>query len=302
MKIAIVGSGAIGLYYGARLQRIGEQVHFLMRGDLQTAQQSGVRVLTPEEDFTLHPVKAHDSTQDIGICDLVIVALKATSNTLLGELLPPLIGEGTSILTLQNGLGSDRSLAELFPENKVCSGLCFVCLNRIAPAVVQNFMLGSVSIGPYGETPLAEAEKLTSLFTSAGVKTRCEKDLQLVQWKKLVWNVPFNGLTIAAGGVTTDAIVNSPELLAEARGLMEEVIAGAAAIGMTIDRSFIDRQIQQTIPMQAYKPSSVIDFLEGRRVEVEAIWGEPLRQAKAADASMPKLEMLYALLKQLCSK
>ncbi|MDQ8203150.1 2-dehydropantoate 2-reductase [Pelagicoccus sp. SDUM812003] len=299
MKIAIVGSGAIGLYYGAMLQRAGHELHFLFRSDYEAARRDGVRIVTPSEEFQLE-VNAHRDTGSIGICDLVVIALKATSNYALADLLPPLVGEKTQLLTLQNGLGNDRLLGELFPRNSVFGGLCFVCLNRIAPAAAQNFMPGSVSIGAYRQRGDGEVEALGKAFEAAGVKTRVEANLALVQWKKLVWNVPFNGLTVAAGGVTTDVIVQSKELLEEARALMLEVISAAGALGLEIDSSFANKQIDVTIPMKAYKPSSMIDFVEGRAVEVEAIWGEPLRRGQEAGVSMPKLELLHGLLACIC--
>lgn len=300
MKIAIIGSGAIGLYYGALLQQSGQDVAFLMRSDYEVASQTGIRVVRKHDELNLGRVDAYRETAEIGICDLVVVSMKATGNHVLAELLPPLVDAHTKLLTLQNGLGNDQLLSDLFPDNKIFGGLCFVCLNRTAPAVVENFMPGSVSIGPFEEADLPEAKQLVELFNQAGVKTRCESNLQQVQWKKLVWNVPFNGLAIAAGGVTTDVIVGSSALCAEARGLMLEIMSVAKHFGYDFGAGFEDYQIKITRPMEGYRPSSMIDFVEGRPVEVEAIWGEPLRQAKAAGVSMPKLEMLYALLKQIC--
>ncbi|MDQ8182896.1 2-dehydropantoate 2-reductase [Pelagicoccus sp. SDUM812005] len=300
MKIAIVGPGAIGLYYGALLQRSGQEVAFLMRSDLAVAKEKGVKVVKKDETFVLDTVAAFGDAAEIGICDLVVVAMKATGNDGLAKILPPLVGEGTKLLTLQNGLGNDRLLAELFPENTVLGGLCFVCLNRTAPAVVENYMAGSVSIGPRVEGDLAAAREIADLFAAAGLKTRCEPKLREVQWKKLVWNVPFNGLAIAAGGVTTDMIVENEALCAEARALMAEILAAAQRFGYDFGDGFADYQIEITRPMGPYRPSSMIDFVEDRSVELEAIWGEPLRQAKEAGLAMPKLELLYALLKRLC--
>ena len=131
------------------------------------------------------------------------------------------------------------------------------------------------------------------------MKCSSSDNLAELQWKKLVWNVPFNGLSIAAGGITTDLILASAELEALVRLLMTEVIEAAAVLGHQIPRTLIEKQIASTRPMGAYRPSSLIDYLEGREVEVEAIWGEPLRRARQAGAAVPRLEMLYALLKRL---
>lgn len=300
MKIAIVGCGAVGLYYGARLERSGQEVHFLMRSDYASARAAGISVVASDGDFVVSPARAHRDPVSIGICDLVIVSLKTTSNDALPALLGPLVGDRTALLTLQNGLGNDELLAMLFPWNSILSGLCFVCLNRVAPAKVESFLLGSVSIGAFSPAATGLAQEVVAMFAKSGVETRFAADLRLTQWKKLVWNVPFNGLAIAAGGVATDVIIGRDELMELTRALMQEVLDGAAALGLTIEPSYIDFQIDRTRKMGAYKPSSMIDFLDGRPVEVECIWGEPLRRAQGAGAKLPRLEMLYALLKQLC--
>ncbi len=302
MKIAIIGSGAIGLYYGAQLQRSGHELRFLMRSDYQAAKASGIEVRAYDGGFGLPRVDVHRSTATMGGCDLVIIGLKTTSNEALPDLLRPIVGPDTMLLTLQNGLGNDRLLAELYPANVILGGLCFICLNRVAPAVVENFIHGSISIGPYRSEHLPSARRVAEHFEAAGLETRLEADLSLAQWKKLVWNVPYNGLTIAAGGVPTNVVMNSPSLLDQTRALMNEVIAGASALGLLIRPEFAEEQIERTWEMGAYKPSSMIDFVDGRPVEVESIWGEPLRQARAAGAKLPKLEMLYALLRALCRR
>jgi 2-dehydropantoate 2-reductase len=140
---------------------------------------------------------------------------------------------------------------------------------------------------------------VAELFTRAGVRCQVNDRLAWLRWKKLVWNVPFNGLSIAAGGVTTDQILAEPALEAEVRALMQEIIGAAGRLGFDIPVSFIDQQIEHTRPMGPYKPSSLIDYLAGRAVEVESIWGEPLRRAQAAGAAVPKLALLYALLVRL---
>lgn len=300
MKICIVGCGAVGLYYGARLQKAGEEVHYLLRGDYEAVKSDGIRVRAPDGDFHLPLVNAHRKSSQIGECDLVIVALKATANDLLDELISPLIGDSSRVLTLQNGLGSDSQLAGLFGAEKVLGGLCFVCLNRTSPGVVENFHLGSIAIGNYRRPVDSYVEELSCLFEKAGVECRTYDEFRFAQWKKLVWNVPFNGLAIAAGGITTDLILKDDALTREAKALMLEIIGAAKLLAMEIKPDFADRQIEITYPMKAYKPSSLIDFLEKRPVEVEAIWGEALREGKAAGMEMPRLEMLYSLLRALC--
>jgi 2-dehydropantoate 2-reductase len=298
--IAIVGSGAIGLYYGAKLALAGADVRFLMRSDLAAVRARGSLLLQEKNDITeLRPVAAFGSTKEIGPVDLVIVTLKTTANSELARLLPPLLGPHTVIFTLQNGLGSDEQLAALFGAERVMGGLAFIAATRTAPGEVMCYHPGSIALGEFGRPPQDRTRALAAQFEAAGVKTRVVDDLAEARWCKLVWNIPFNGLAIVAGGVATDRLCADPLLAEEVRALMREVQLAAGRLGFIIPDKFLQQQFDVTPPMGAYRPSSLVDFLAGREVEVEAIWGEPLRRAQAAGASMPRLEKLYASLKKL---
>src|SRR4051812_26753169 len=124
MKIAIVGCGALGSYYGAKLCRDGQEVHFLLRSDYDVVRRRGVEIISDEGNFHVNP-KCAKAPEEIGVCDLILIGLKATANDQFAKLLPPLVGENTAILTLQNGLGNEEQLAALFGKEKVLGGLCF---------------------------------------------------------------------------------------------------------------------------------------------------------------------------------
>ena len=290
-KIAVVGSGAVGIYYGARLAAAGEDVCFLLRSDFDHVREHGLRVESVDGDFLLEDVRCEKLTSDIGEVDLVIVAWKATANHLADEVVSPLIGEGTRLLVLQNGLGNCEYYAELFGAHRVYGGLCFVCINRVSPGHVQHTASGLMRVGAHvgSECPDGWVE----VCNEAGFPFEWVESLEKAQWMKLVWNIPFNGLAIAEGGVDTARLLGELDLEDEARALMREVIDCAAAFGHEIDDAFIDHQIAITLPMKAYKPSSMIDFVAGRPVEVEAIWGEPLRRARDMGVEVPRLEVLY---------
>jgi 2-dehydropantoate 2-reductase len=297
-RIAIVGSGAVGCYYGGRLAQHGHEVHFLMRSDYEEVKRRGLKIQSHLGDFHLPQVNCHRSTAEIGACDLVIIAMKATANEVLLELLPPLLKEKTMILTLQNGLGSDDFLARHFGSAHVLGGLCFVCINRIAPGVIHHIAQGQISLGEHSGGPQVRTEVLAVEFQRCGIECRVEPSLIAARWKKLVWNIPFNGLSIAAGGKDTAAILADAVLEQRVRGLMREIIETAGRLGHAIPLSLIDDMIERTRTMCAYKPSSLIDFLAGSEVELEAIWGEPVLRAKAAGIEMPQVERLYEELKE----
>lgn len=296
-RIAIIGSGAVGCYYGGRLAQHGHEVHFLMRSDYEHVNQHGLKIRSVDGDFDLPEVHCHRSTAAIGECDLVIIAMKATANELLLSLLPPLLHQKSKILTLQNGLGSDDFLARHFGSAHVLGGLCFVCINRIAPGVIHHIAQGQIALGEHSGPPQVRTEALAVEFRRCGIDCKVEPSLIAARWKKLVWNIPFNGLSIAAGSKDTAAILADPVLEQRVRDLMREIIETAGRLGHGIPLSLMDDMIERTRTMSAYKPSSLIDFLAGSEVELEAIWGEPVRQAKAAGIEMPQVERLYQELK-----
>lgn len=299
-SIAIVGSGAVGAYYGAKLARAGADVRFLLRSDLEIVRERGLRVEERDGAFTLSPVNAHGDTASIGACDLVIVALKATANGALIDLLPPLLHARTTILTLQNGLGADEEIAAQFGATRVVGGLCYVCINRTAPGVIACSSYGSVTLGEFFGPATERTRALAAWFERAGLKPVLTDHLAEARWRKLVWNVPFNGLSVAVGGgVTTDKIMADPALVERARRLMEEIVRAAAAYGHVIPPSYVEQQFVVTARIGAYAPSSLVDYRAGREVEIEAIWGEPLRRAQSAGVPTPELARLYAELRTL---
>ncbi|MDR1817899.1 MAG: 2-dehydropantoate 2-reductase [Puniceicoccales bacterium] len=308
LKIAVIGAGAIGAYYGCALARAGHDVRFLLRSDLEAVRRDGFRVrifaggaagAALTDEFRIQPAAAFASTAEIGACDLVIIALKSTANDLFAKLLPPLDNGRTLFLTLQNGMGNAEQLAAIFGASRVAAGLCFVCINRVAPGVIENYQLGRIRFAEAAGTATARTHALAELFGVTGSECRVTDSLDKALWQKLCWNIPFNGLAIAAGGVTTDIIAGSAPLRELAEGLMREVQAAAGACGVEISDAHLAAQIPSVAGMGAYKPSSLIDYLAGRPVEVEAIWGEPLRRGEARGVAMGRLSALYSLLRYL---
>lgn len=297
-RIAIIGSGALGCYYGARFAKAGEDVHFLVRNGRAAVMARGIKIKTPTERLHLRKPQVYGTAEEIGPCDVVLVALKATANDQLARLLPPLLRPGTVVLTLQNGLGVEEPVAEVAGAENVVGAICFIACMRLAPGTVTCSFPGLVMLGEFGRPAGARTKQLAALFVRAGVKCEAQDNLEEQRWRKLVWNVPFNGLAITAG-VTTDVIMADEGLRTLARRLMEELVDAAAKFGHEIPRSFLDVQFERTAKMGRYRPSSLIDYQEGREVELEEIWGEPVRRAKTQGVPVPRLEMLYWLIKRL---
>jgi 2-dehydropantoate 2-reductase len=296
--IAVVGSGAMGAYYGGRLAHAGQDVHFLLRGDYDAVRRRGWTVRSCDGDFTIPPgrVRAYNDPAKMPRADLVLVTLKTTANDQFEPLIRPLVKHDTTILTIQNGLGNEERLAELFGAEKILGGAAFVCINRIEPGVVHHICDGLISLGEFSQPAGERLRMLAALLKTSGIPTRVLENLRHARWEKLVWNVPFNGLS-AVLDQTTDLLIGSEPGEQLVRSLMTEVLAGAKAVGVELPCSLIDAKINATRAMGAYKTSMHLDMQAARPMEVEAIFGCPLRTAQAAGAQLPRLEMLYRLLK-----
>ncbi len=298
MKVAVVGSGALGLYYGAMLQRSGIEVRFLLRRDYQAISERGLTVTSPDGDFYLPEVKGYRSSADIGEVGLVIVGLKTFANDRLIEMLRPLMTPESAVLTLQNGLGNEELLAGAFGQERVLGGVAFLCSNRGEPGTVHHLGQGPIRLGEFAGGLSERARAIAGMLTRAGVPCEAVADLAKARWEKLVWNIPFNGLC-ALTGQPTDALLAHPATRRQILALMAEVIAGANAqrLSQPIDgEPFIARMIELTEGMGPYRPSMMIDRLEKRPLELEAIYGIPLRRAGQQGQPMPRVEMLHALL------
>lgn len=300
-RIAVVGAGAVGSYYGGMLAHGGHDVHFLLRSDLETVRKKGLTIFTKGERIHLPTVQAAATSDAIGPVDLVIIALKTTGNAAMLELLPPLIGPNTALLTLQNGLGNEEFLAEHWGAERVLGALCFVCINRTAPGEIRHLDHGSISIGEYGRPVSPRVRAITEAFGAVGIEANPVENLQEEHWRKLLWNIPFNGLSIAARA-NVEQVLADPELRILARELMAEGLEAARALGLNIPDSFADWQVERSHSMGPYRTSSMIDFELGNPVEVEAIWGEPVRQGMKAGAAMPRTQMLYRLIQHLAAR
>ncbi|MBW4056681.1 MAG: putative 2-dehydropantoate 2-reductase [Proteobacteria bacterium] len=299
MKIAMVGSGALGLYYGALLQRGGHEVHFLLRSDYDAIMSNGLTVHSINGDFYLPSVSGHTTSDTIGTVDLVVVGLKAFANNCLQNLIQPLIAADTHILTLQNGLGNEELLADLFGPERVLGGVAFLCSNRGEPGHVHHLGAGRIIIGEYQSLDNLRLERIASVFTSSGIECSTTGDLKKARWEKLVWNIPFNGLC-ALLQQTVDQLLRVPGCRKLVRELMIEVITAANAqhLNEAISENYADSMLEFTDGMGVYKPSMQIDREEGRELETQAIFRVPLEYGRQQGVSMPRTEMLVVLLEQ----
>lgn len=300
---AIIGTGAVGGFYGARLHRAGAEVHFLLHTDYRHVRRHGLRVDSADGDFVLPKVRAYGRVAHLPPCDVVVVALKTTHNHLLPELLPPVMKPQGIVLLLQNGLGEEDRVAAIVGPGLVMGGLSFLCSNKVGPGHICHLDYGRVALAEYGAKgrPRGVTPRMRAVardFRKAGIPVSLERDLLLARWKKLVWNVPFNGLSVVLNALTNELMARR-ETRELARELMHEVVRGAAACGRTLPASFVGKMLRDTERMKPYKTSMMLDCEHRRPMEVEAIYGNPLRAARKAGVELPRTAMLYQELKFL---
>jgi 2-dehydropantoate 2-reductase len=315
MKVAVIGPGAVGGYYGAKLCRAGHEVHFLLRSDYEYVRRHGVKIISPEGDFNARP-KCASRPDEIGSADLVLIAIKTTANDVLRSLVPPLVNPASAVLTLQNGLGNEEFISQFVNSEQILGALCFVCLNRIEPGIIQHLAHGKIEMGEFGRWPEPRTHDIASAFRHAGVPCSVRDNLEKAHWEKLVWNIPFNGLGVASCAgyeacisgnavgrkcecLTTNRLLADEKWHGLVRELMAEVISAGNANGLNIPEELAQDLIDKTRIMGAYKPSTLIDFERGAPVELDSLFLEPLRRAEQKQILMPRLRTLCAVLKTL---
>lgn len=294
---AVIGTGAVGGFYGALLQRAGKEVHFLLHSDYEYVRRHGLTIFSPDGDFALPLVRAYDNPQAMPRCDVTIIALKATANNILPDILPHVVNEKGVVLLLQNGYGQEEAIAAIAGVKTILAGLCFICTTKTAPGAICHQDYGSVILAQYtkDDSPSGITEIMQQLaadFTSAGIKVELNADLIETRWRKLVWNIPFSGLTTLFN-IDTFQVVNNLHLHKLAQELMLEIIEGAFALERIVPESFMEKMLTDTKLMRPYFPSMKLDFDAGKAMELDALYKKPLTAAAQHGQNLKRIEMLY---------
>lgn len=280
------------------LARAGFDVHFLLHSDAEHVRQHGLRVDSKLGDFHLHDVQVYDDAEAMPACDVTILALKTTNNHLLPRLLPGPTGTGGTVLVLQNGLDVEADAAAVVGPGRVLGGCCFLCSNKVGPGHIHHLDYGRIVFGRYsppsatpaGRDPLAES--IAEDLQSAGIDALTTDDLWLARWRKLMWNIPFNGLSVVLDA-STKALIEDDKALELITAVMQEVATASAGCGREQPADAIEKTLDHTRQMVPYDSSMRLDYKAGRPMELSAILGNPIRAARQVGVPMPRVEMLY---------
>ena len=296
MKFSIIGTGAIGGFYGARLARAGQDVHFLLHSDYDFVAEHGLQVDSCDGSFHLQSPYIYRSTADMPESDVVLVALKSVNNHLLPDLLRPLLHERTLVVLIQNGIGLEHDLQQHFPDLWLAAGLAFICSSKTEPGRISHQCYGSINFGNYSCKDEDLMSRTVEAVREAGIEANLVEYYQ-ARWKKAVWNMPFNGMTVALH-TQTDRLLANPVTERLIFEQMMEVIGAANALGISaLDETFAQKMMQMTDDMVPYSPSMKLDFDYHRPMEIDYLYSRPIYEARKVGFDMPKLAMLEAELR-----
>jgi 2-dehydropantoate 2-reductase len=296
LSYSIIGMGAIGGYYGGKLAKAEREVHFLLHSDYQYVLQNGLRIDSCDGDFYLPHINAYAATKDMPKTDVIIVGMKSVKNhDVLPELLRPIVHENSIVILIQNGIELEDDLQKEFPRLQIVAGLAFICSAKVGPGHVSHQCYGNINLGNYS-CQQEKFEVLLQDMTDAGIQA-AEVAYMEARWKKAVWNMPFNGMTVALN-TSTDQLLKNAATRQLIYDQMLEVIGAANALGVkTLTSEFADKMMQMTDEMVPYSPSMKLDFDYHRPMEIEYLYSRPIAEAKKVGFEMPKLAMLEAELK-----
>lgn len=292
MNYTVIGTGAIGGYYGGKLMKAGRQVHFLLHSDYEYVKEHGLQIDSCDGDFHLDDVKAYNDTKQMPKADVVLVGLKSINNHLLKDMLTLIIDSQTTVVLIQNGIGLEADLQAEFPDLQIVAGLAFICSGKVGPGRISHQCYGSINLGNYS-CPEERFHQILTDFQEAGIEA-AEVPYLEARWKKAVWNMPFNGMTVALN-TSTDKLLKNPSTRQLIYDQMMEVIGAANALGISaLTSEFADKMMEMTDAMVSYSPSMKLDFDNHRRMEIPYLYTRPIAEAKKVGFDMPKLAMLEA--------
>lgn len=296
MKYSIIGTGGIGGYYGGRLAQHGHDVNFLLHSDYNHVKNNGLRVDSVNGDFFLEHPKVYDDAGRMPLSDVVLVCLKTTNNHLLPSLLSQVADEHTVVVLIQNGIGVEADVQRELPHLQLVAGLAFICTAKIAPGHINHQCYGQINLGNYSCRNEEVLAQIAEDFTNSGIKAGIVP-YETARWRKAVWNMPFNGMTVALN-TQTDLLLKNHSTRQLIREQMMEIVHATRQLGVEgVDERFVEKMISMTDEMTPYSPSMKLDFDLHRPMEIEYIYTRPLQLAREAGKPMHKLEMLEAELR-----
>jgi 2-dehydropantoate 2-reductase len=296
-EVLVVGAGAIGAFYGSLLAKAGAEVSVVCRSDYETVKESGFTIESADlGSYHFAPKQVLRNVHDYReTADYVLLCTKMLPDADRAALLRPVAAPQTALVFIQNGVDIEQEMLDAFPGNEVVSGLAFICCNRLKPGLIAHLAYGRLALGTLPGSVSAKTRELCRLFQASGIECHATDKIVAERWLKCVWNAPFNPLSVLSDGLSTAEILGTEEALV--RHIMQDVCRIAEGLGHPLPADAVERNIENTYRMPPYKTSMLLDYEQGRPLEIEAILGNALRAARRANVPCPYLEAVYASLR-----
>jgi 2-dehydropantoate 2-reductase len=299
MRIAVMGSGAVGGYFGAKLAAAGNPVAFIARGKhLAAMHASGLRVNSPNGDLEIRQAQFTDRPETLGQVELVLFCVKSYDTESAAKSIAPLLSERSQILSLQNGIDNPDKLARIYGANKVLPGVVYIGAQLSAPGIITHSIGGKIIFGQMDGAVGDSAKDLLRALTAAGIPSEASAAIRQVQWRKLLWNAPFCAISCLSRANTRE-IVGSASLSRLARDCMVEVQAAARTQDIELPPSLFDEVMSFSRAMGEFKPSMLQDLEAGKPLEYDAFNGVIVNALEANGQAAPLNSSFFAMLKFL---
>jgi 2-dehydropantoate 2-reductase len=299
MKILVMGAGAVGSYFGARLRASGEDVVLCARGDhLRALREHGLDLKSIRGDLRID-VTATDTPRDFAPYDLILFCVKAYDTEAAAREISGCLAPGAAILTLQNGVENEAKLAAIFGREAVMGGNARVGVEVVAPGRIVHLSSGHIDFGELDGRQTERTAKIAEVFRRAGILGQVSADIMSARWDKLVWNGAFNTVTTLTRRRVGE-VLDDPEGMKLLRTMMQEIVNVARAEGAKIGDDRIDAYFAHSQKnLRELKTSTQQDLERGKRLEYEALSGAVVRAARRHGISVPTVETVYALMRLL---
>lgn len=301
MRVAVMGAGAVGGYFGARLAASGHEVSFIARGrHLETMRAEGLKVKSVQGDLHIRSLFASEPTE-IGPVDLILFCVKSYSTEEAAKELAPLVGKETIILSLQNGVDNPEKIAALWGKSRTLAGVVYIAAEVLSPGTIGHSAGGRIVLGEPDGGVSEETEAVHRLFAAARVPCAISTEIRKVMWGKLVWNAPFCAIACLTRA-TAQEIVESEFLNKLAIDCMEEVRGAARCQEIDLGPEVIEEALNLSRGLGDFKPSMLQDLEAGKPLEHEAFNGIVVKLLRQAGKAAPVNGMFYAALEFLDRK
>ncbi|MDR4498836.1 MAG: ketopantoate reductase family protein [Candidatus Scalindua sp.] len=301
MKILVIGTGAVGGYFGGMLVKGGEDVTFVARGEyLESLKTRGLKIRSHEGDLSLK-IHAVENPEKAGKVDLILMCVKAYDTKASTLQCMRNIGNNTVVLSLQNGVENEDVIGKIVGREKVLGGVVLIASELNERWEILHYYSGKIIMGELDGKISDRARKISDVFSRANIPCSLSRDIQKKLWEKLVWNAGFNSVSTITRS-TLQEMFECLETKALIRLTMEEVVTVARGVGHVIDKSIIENYLREPERSREMRTSTLQDLLKSKPLEIDAINGVVVAKGEELGIQTPYNSTLYALLKLIESK